>query len=213
MCAMPEGQPDPGWGPMSSRPVQNLHPLHLHPASAWQLRARLEAGCALLTTSGLRDSERIDPFFSLVLHYRLCGEWGELHLPAPQPAGPADGLWQSTCFEAFVGHPGESAYQEFNFAPCGRWAHYRFQRERQRDTDNERQDAGPSAPRFVWSHTADAIHLQVVLPLQSRPTTGWQVGLCAVLAHQDGRLAFAALHHPRDVPDFHHPAGRILCLP
>lgn len=198
---------------MLSQPLDNLRPLHLHPASAWQPRGRLEADCEWLTPPSAPLSDPPNPASSLVLRYRLCGEWDDLHLPTPQPPGPADGLWQSTCFEAFVGHPAEPAYQEFNFSPCGRWAHYRFQQERLRDTDSERRDADRPVPSFVWSHTPDTLNLKVVLPRQPRPPAGLQIGLCAVLAHRDGRLAYAALHHPRDVPDFHHPAGRLLRLP
>ena len=59
-----------------------------------------------------------------------------LALPASGLRGAADGLWQHTCFECFVGVTGERAYAEFNASPSlpeGQWAHYRFSDERQRD--------------------------------------------------------------------------------
>ena len=37
-----------------------------------------------------------------------------------------EGLWRHTCFEAFIKAPGRTSYHEFNFAPSGQWAAYRF---------------------------------------------------------------------------------------
>ncbi|WP_366499495.1 hypothetical protein [Sphingopyxis sp.] len=37
-----------------------------------------------------------------------------------------DGLWQGTCFEAFLTEEGQPDYTEFNYAPDGRWACYQF---------------------------------------------------------------------------------------
>ena len=45
----------------------------------------------------------------LVLRYEVLGDIDHLRLPTPMPHGPADGLWQHTCFEAFVGLTGRVA--------------------------------------------------------------------------------------------------------
>ena len=36
------------------------------------------------------------------------------------------GLWESTCFEAFLTEEGQPDYTEFNYGPDGRWACYQF---------------------------------------------------------------------------------------
>jgi hypothetical protein len=69
----------------------------------------------------------------IALAYCLRGDMARLRIPAPQPPEPADGLWEHSCFEAFVGVLGEAGYHEFNFSPSGQWAAYAFSGYRQRD--------------------------------------------------------------------------------
>ena len=45
--------------------------------------------------------------------YRLHGNLTDLKLPAPSQAKAQDGLWQHTCFEAFVQVQGVAAYYEW----------------------------------------------------------------------------------------------------
>ena len=58
--------------------------------------------------------------------YRIEGATGRLRLPLPVSARRTDGLWQHTCFEAFLKADASDSYYEFNFAPSGEWAAYRF---------------------------------------------------------------------------------------
>src|SRR4029450_11259927 len=60
-------------------------------------------------------------------HFRYLIEGtADLVLPNPEKRGRADGLWKTTCAEAFVGLS-RGAYLEFNFSPSGKWAAYRFE--------------------------------------------------------------------------------------
>jgi ABC-type proline/glycine betaine transport system permease subunit len=95
------------------------------------------------------------------LRYTLTGDLNALAIPAPLPPGPADGLWQHTCFEAFVGTAGSAAYREFNFSPSGQWAAYRFSAERARDPAAERNSPPPA---ITCERSADTLDLQVWLP-------------------------------------------------
>ncbi len=144
----------------------------------------------------------------LLLRYEVLGDIGRLRLPEPAPHGPADGLWQHTCFEAFVGATGDAAYREFNFAPSGQWAAYRFSAERQRDTTAEAAQA-PVSPSIELNPAADRLCLQAWLPLHALPdpTAPWDVGLTAVIETTDGQLNYWALRHPASRPDFHHRGG------
>jgi hypothetical protein len=62
----------------------------------------------------------------LVLTFGLIGDMSQIRLPQIQPAGRADGLWQATCFEAFIQSGVGDSYLEFNFSPSSQWAAYRF---------------------------------------------------------------------------------------
>ncbi len=143
----------------------------------------------------------------LLLHYTLQGPLASLRLPPPQPPGPADGLWQHSCFEAFIGLAGEAAYREFNFSPSGQWAAYRFSAERVREPSAET----PVKPHMDLQTTADGLSLRVWLPLQALPPVvpgrHWDLGLTAVIETTDGQLSYWALQHPGKRPDFHHRSG------
>lgn len=151
----------------------------------------------------------------LLLCYDLRGDLADLRLPPAAEPGPADGLWQHTCFEAFVAHPGEPAYREFNFSPSGQWAAYRFRSERARDAQAEAAcDAAQPVIECVCA--PGQLLLQAWLPLEHLPAVPpgrpllW--GLTAVLEDAAGHLSYWALHHPGPRPDFHHSAGRTLAL-
>ncbi len=151
----------------------------------------------------------------LTLVWRLRAEPAHIAWPPAQPAGPADGLWQHTCFEAFVRRDdGSPGYTEFNWSPSGQWACYRFAGERRRST----QDDATTAPLLCFQPLVDGAQLtaQIELPDAGRALEdgiGWRIGLSAVIETADGQLSYWALHHPADRPDFHHPAGHVLHWP
>ncbi len=92
--------------------------LTLHPDSRCDAVSGIDVRIARLPAGGL------------VLHYLVTGKIGDLHLPQIGACGRADDLWQDTCFEVFLRASPESPYYEFNFAPSGQWAAYRFDRYR-----------------------------------------------------------------------------------
>jgi hypothetical protein len=120
-------------------------------------------------------------------------------IPEQTRPGRADGLWQTTCFEAFLRAEGEERYREWNFAPSGDWAAYDFAGYRE----------GMEAPevlsepylRMEDNLTWWAFGATVAVEAGHR----WQLGLSAVLEEQDGTKSYWALSHPCDQPDFHHP--------
>lgn len=152
---------------------------------------------------------------ALLLRYEVRGPVEALLLPDLQTPGPADQLWQHTCFEAFVGAPGSMAYREFNFSPSRQWAAYLFSTERVRDEAAEAK-APPVQIGIECSRAPGVLVLQACLPAHALPLApegqalNW--GLSAVLQTTDSQLSYWALHHPAPRPDFHHPAGRILAL-
>jgi len=128
-----------------------------------------------------------------------------LHSP-PGSGQRRDGLWQTTCFEAFVRCHGAIGYHEFNFAPSGDWASYSFDAHRAGMRD------GPGIP--LIERTGD--DMNVTLDLSAYPDlvgTDWHVGLSAVIEEQDGTKSYWALKHPEGAPDFHDAACFVLELP
>ena len=144
----------------------------------------------------------------LVLHYEVTGQVDGIRLPPTASPGPADGLWQHTCLEAFIASEDEAAYREFNFSPSGQWAAYRFASERVRASDGVE-----GQPSLQFAMSASQLVLTAHLPWSALPRSATLcIGLSAVIEESSGQLSYWALQHPCGRPDFHHPAGRALRL-
>ncbi|MDJ0611898.1 MAG: DOMON-like domain-containing protein [Kiloniellales bacterium] len=141
---------------------------------------------------------------ALRLRYRVTGEIGAISLPAVAAAARADGLWQHTCFEAFLRAAPGGVYHEFNFAPSTLWAAYRFAGYRA----GMRVAQEVEAPQLAVEARDGAFELRAELTLdrlpELPPDAPWQLGLSAVIEEVDGRLSYWALAHPPGRPDFHH---------
>lgn len=146
--------------------------------------------------------------FGLKLRYQILGDLTRLKPPDFEGAGRTDGLWRSTCFEAFVKPEGDEGYLECNFAGL-RWATYRFAGYR----DGMAEAAvEPSA----IEGGADWISAEIDTGRFARPdlpAPAWRVGLSAVIEDIDGAISYWALAHPPGKPDFHHPDSFALTLP
>lgn len=145
----------------------------------------------------------------LVLYYRIQGDIDRLQLPPQRRSAHADGLWKSTCLEAFLrpaSEAGAARYFECNFSPSSEWALYAF--------DGYRTGMRPLEPaqppkvlcrRRTGELDAD---IDVHLPaFQVPPGVELEVGLCAVLQDVDGGVCYWALAHPDGKPDFHHASA------
>jgi hypothetical protein len=143
----------------------------------------------------------------LNLSYVVEGDISRLSIPGPRPPRRSDGLWRHTCFEAFLAEPGRSGYHEFNFAPSGEWAAYRFEDYRRGSSEVE---AGAD-PRIALRRYPDRLELNARLSLAelmpSRESSLLRLALSAVLETEGGALAYWALRHPPGEPDFHHAQG------
>ena len=142
----------------------------------------------------------------LTLNYRLMGRIAELRLPSPRQPLRIDGLWQFTCFEAFLRAGADEPYFEFNFSPSSAWAAYRF--------ESYRDDVSPAdvAPAIEVSSGSGVFRLRAVL--NNLPLDGpWYLGFAAVIEEKSGRKSYWALKHPQGNPDFHHACGFALELP
>lgn len=149
----------------------------------------------------------------LVARYRVAGRIRDLNLPALAAPARADGLWQHSCFEAFVASPGAAAYRELNFAPSGQWAAYRLSGYR----SGMAEEAGLSPPAIETNADEALYELQAALDLGRLPDlpldAPWRVGLSAVIEETSGNKSYWALAHPPGKPDFHHKDCFAIDLP
>ena len=138
----------------------------------------------------------------LVLRYLVSGNTAALRMPPPRPPERRDGLWEHTCFEAFLANP--PGYLEFNFSPSTEWAAWRFAAHR-----SGMREAAIMPPKVETLIGFDRFELRAELAM---PVLG-PMGLSAIIEEKDGSKAWWALAHPPGEPNFHHQDCFALELP
>ena len=156
------------------------------------------------------------PDGGLEFFYRLSGDMARLLIPSPHAGDRSDGLWEHTCFEAFITVGDDTAYREFNFSPSGQWAAYVFSDYRQ----PEENPLLEKVPQISTRLSAGRLELIAVIASNALPrsasTAQLRIGLSAVVESTDtidGNRSYWALHHPAGRPDFHHRDAFVLELP
>lgn len=145
---------------------------------------------------------------ALEIVYHVSGAAGLKAAPRGMPAR-RDGLWRTTCFEAFIKPGAADAYFEFNFSPSSEWAAYRFYGYRQGMTD-----ADVPAPSIGIAVSGRIFELSATIDLRPLGVTpSARIGLSAVLEAETGEKTYWALRHGGDKPDFHRADGFIARLP
>jgi hypothetical protein len=153
---------------------------------------------------GITAHVRRSPDALLSIAFGLDADLRRLRIPPAGAACLTHGLWQHTCFEAFIALNGTRAYHEFNFAPSREWALYAFQSYR----ESAPLPDGTLTPEVNVRRLADRLELDAVVHLDSlsalHPTSPLRLALSAVIEEDSGRLSYWALRHPAGKPDFHH---------
>lgn len=155
---------------------------------------------------------------SLEIVWRLAGDLAALVLPnASASRQRCDGLWQTTCLEAFWGLAGQDAYWELNLATSGDWNLYRLSHYR-----------GPlepvalaAAPAWQVRRTTGELQVAVVIDLvevaggDGFGTLGLplDISLTAVIDQVGEGPSYWALAHTGAEPDFHRRDSFRLRLP
>ena len=124
--------------------------------------------------------------------YLLTGNVSDVVIPAPSLPMRTDGLWKSTCFEAFIA-TGSTSYVELNFAPSGQWAAYNFENYRH---GMHELDIAP--PKICFAEN------RMIVAVELAASAGSALNLTAVIERRGGPRSYWALAHPEsNRPDFH----------
>lgn len=147
----------------------------------------------------------------LSLGFTLTGDLDRLAIPDPGLPERSDGLWEHTCFEAFLTGVEDEAYQEVNLSPSTAWAAYTFQRYR------EGGERAPSIePRTMVLRKDHRLDVHALLRLDPAFAANHggtlHLGLTAVVETKQGDRSYWALQHPSAQPDFHLRASFTLEL-
>jgi hypothetical protein len=168
-----------------------MHRLKRHPASAGGETLALEAEAALAGST-------------LRLEFRVAGAVDAVLWPEPACVERTDGLWRTTCFEAFL--TADEGYREFNISPSGRWSAYQFSGYRE-----GMADLPAPAPTIVVRRGVEEVRIEAELHVGGSPGPV-RLSLSAVIEDLAGGRSYWALAHPADKPDFHHPDSFVLKL-
>lgn len=145
----------------------------------------------------LVDAVRNQPGL-LYLRFIIDGEMDRIVMPPRRSQERADGLWQTTCCEAFLRPAGQKRCLEFNFSPSTAWAAYQFDDYR---SGMRNAECAPNIGRVGGI-------FQILLDLGKYPdlhAVDWTIALSAVIEETNGTKSYWALAHPPGKPDFHHP--------
>jgi hypothetical protein len=150
----------------------------------------------------------------LALRYTLRADMSRIRVAAEgtAPPGRTDGLWQHTCFEAFIRPDESEGYYELNFCAAKQWAAYRFDAYREGMTPVEL----PKPPALCVRQTPHDLELDAIVALPFEYTPGTdprpRLALTAVVEEDSGRLCYWSARHPQGKPDFHHSDGYVIAL-
>ena len=138
----------------------------------------------------------------LVVRFWVIGPIDRLKIPpisdAPQRL---TGLWETTCFECFLGALGQEQYWEINLSPNGDWNVFQLDGYR----EPLRQEQAIETLPFWVERDGDRMTLEMRLDIQ-------KLGLCrdaielsvtSVLQETTGDISYWAVAHIGAEPDFH----------
>ena len=157
--------------------------------------------------AGLRLEASVDQHHDqLAIRYELQGPLQQLAIPPARSGQPErrDGLWQTTCFEAFLACSGDSGYWECNLSPAGDWNLYRLNGYR----NGLRPESAITALPWTAQRGENRLEVAFTLPLQPlleqrANATGMELSLTAVLQQRGGACSYWAIQHTGPEADFH----------
>ena len=147
----------------------------------------------------------------VTLHYQLRDDSQRVLIPSPAKLPTrTKGLWETTCFECFLGVKDSPQYWEVNLSPAYHWNVYHFCDYRQGMTEENRIGALP----FQVQQQGNTLSLEVSLDLGSliRGHQVLEIGVSAVIEYNNGEVSYWALTHKAQQADFHQRESFILEL-
>ncbi len=139
---------------------------------------------------------------TLSIEYQLFGDLNAISIvpPVKEPSRQFH-LWEATCFEFFVGIPGDRNYWEFNLSPSGDWAVFALDDYRQGLRD---ELAFTSLP-FKVDRYPNYITLSLEFDLSELilPEQDLEMSVTTVTKSSQNDLSYWAISHSGKQADFH----------
>lgn len=186
--------------------------IELKPFSPIQNSVGLFADVHILSNQIDLKFELIDPK-DLVLNAPSGLQQGLAKMSSLKSLSRAQGLWQSTCFEAFWRYPNEPHYWELNLSTLPNslaWNLYRFDTYRHPQPPVENFEF--SILEFSTLSSSSGGPRKIHCRMQSElPLKQLEISLAAVIQLKNKDISYWAAHHTStQKPDFHHPDSFII---
>jgi hypothetical protein len=152
--------------------------------------------------------DRYDKFLSI--EYHLQGDLNSVTIdpPATAPSRQPE-LWEHTCFEFFIGVPGDRHYWEFNLSPSGDWNVFHLDDYRQ----GLRAETAVTSLPFTVDRQANSLVLKLqfdvskiisIDPLSERLSQrDLEISVTTVIKSTQDEISYWALTHQGQAADFH----------
>jgi hypothetical protein len=138
----------------------------------------------------------------LSIEYQLFGDLNAISIsPLANPPSRQFHLWETTCFEFFIGIPGDANYWEFNLSPSGDWAVFALDDYRQGLRD---ELAFRSLP-FKIDRYPNYITLSLEFDVSELilPEQDLEMSVTTVIKSSQDELSYWAINHSGKEADFH----------
>ena len=138
----------------------------------------------------------------LTFRFVLKGDLGEIEIPTVEKLPiRKNKLWETTCFEFFLGIKDAPFYWEFNLSPGGDWNIYYFENYRQ---SMQLEDRFESLP-FNILRDSNALYLGLELNLDCLVSIieNLDISIATVIKSKEGDISYWALKHCGKEADFH----------
>jgi hypothetical protein len=143
--------------------------------------------------------------------YIVSGAIDHIQLPPPKPNPIRQReLWETTCFECFIGLPNAVNYWELNLAPNGNWHAFALTDYREGMVNEERI----ASVVVATDRTVDRFTLSTMIPLNAiiRARKPLEMSVTAVIQTQDQAISYWSIAHCGDAADFHRRDSFVLTL-
>lgn len=149
-----------------------------------------------ITGTAARSNEQ------LILCYDVTGTIADLLIPSSN-ANPERvwELWETTCFEAFIGTPDRPNYWEVNLSPNGNWNLFALQDYREGLEIEQRVEQ----LEIKTEQTVDRFQLTAKVPLGATDLADLPIllGVTTVIQTQESAISYWAIAHCGSEADFH----------
>jgi hypothetical protein len=154
------------------------------------------------------------PDNQLTLIYDVRGDIAALHLPSSElPPQRQDNLWETTCFECFIGQPQKSHYWEINLSPNRNWNVFTLSDYR-KDIQETSQIGQVNVITNETDHREERFTLVAQLSLDPFVPIDCEIelSLTAVIQDKQNNCTYWAVSHRATEPDFHQRSSFIIQL-